>query len=68
MSKIERFQVVDEDGNIQDAIKITRIERIRGSNELVTKLPSFSLATGERLNPDGDGFKAIESGKKFKRL
>ena len=68
MSKIERFQLVDEEGIIHDAMKITPIERIRGSNELMMKLPSFQLATGEHINPSGDGFEAIFSGLKLARL
>jgi len=68
MSNIERFQVVDDEGVIHDAVKITRIERIRGTNELMTKTPTYKLTTGEHLNPDGDGFKALHSEIKFKHL
>ncbi len=68
MNRVEKFQLVDEEGNVHDAVKITPTRRIRGSNELITKLPSFKLATGERLNPDGDGFKALHSEMKFKHL
>ena len=62
MSRIERFQLEDQDGNIHDAVKITPIRKVRGTNETMEGTPSFKLSTGEHLNPDGDGFKAIFSG------
>ncbi len=68
MSNIERFQLVDEEGNIHEAVKITPIVRIRGTNELMTKTPTYKLTTGEHLNPYGDGFKALHSEIKFKHL
>ena len=62
MTKFERFQLIDDKGTIHDAVKITPIRSIRGSNEKIEGLPTFELSTGEHLNVDGDVFTALHSG------
>ena len=62
MAKIERFQLIDDKGTLHDAVKITPVRSIRGSNEKTEGLPTFQLLTGEQLNVDGDYFTALYSG------
>ena len=62
MAKIERFQLIDDKGAIHDAVKITPIRSIRGSNEKIEGLPTFQLSTGEHLKLDGDVFTVLRSG------
>jgi hypothetical protein len=68
MTKIEAFKLIDEEGNLYHAAKITPIKNIRGTHEKFIGLPHFKLTTGEHLNQDGDDFKVVESGLKLKQL
>ena len=62
MNRIEKFQVIDESGDIHGAAKITPVHQERGSNDKRTGLPSYRLSTGEHLNTkDGENFEAIFS-------
>lgn len=67
MAKIERFQFIDDQGTIHDAVKITPINSIRGSNEKIEGVPTFQLSTGEHLNVNGDVFTGLYPGLLLRR-
>ena len=71
MTRLEAFKLVDDEGNLYDAVKITPTKTTRtldGVVKKMDKLPTYKLTTGEHLNPDGDGFKSLHTGLVLKRL
>ncbi|MCD9005189.1 hypothetical protein LDO31_02870 [Luteimonas sp. XNQY3] len=70
MSKVERLDAEDENGN---ATKIVRTTSQRDASTFqgagsFTSLPTYRTLDGEHLNPSEDGWVGIETGRKFRLI